>query len=50
MSEALLLAIDLGILGLQTILFEPSGTIVAAAEYPIHTPHPGWAEQHLTEW
>jgi len=52
MNDPLLLAIDLGTSACKTILFEPDGTIVASAtaEYPIHTPHPGWAEQHPEEW
>ena len=52
MSEALLLAIDLGTSACKTILFKPSGTLVASAtaEYPIHTPYPGWAEQQPAEW
>jgi len=52
MTEPLLLATDLGTSACKTVLFEPDGTIVASAtaEYPIHTPHPGWAEQHPDEW
>jgi xylulokinase len=50
--EPLLLATDLGTSACKTVLFEPDGTIVASAtaEYAIHTPHAGWAEQHPEEW
>ncbi|MEA3344655.1 MAG: FGGY family carbohydrate kinase [Chloroflexota bacterium] len=51
MAESLL-AIDLGTSACKTVLFEPDGSIVASAtaEYPIYTPHPGWAEQNPEEW
>jgi len=46
MSEPLLLGTDLGTSACKTVLFERDGAIVASAttEYPIHIPHPGWAE------
>lgn len=52
MRAPLLLAVDLGTSACKTVLFEPDGAIVALAtsEYPIHAPHPGWAEQHPEEW
>jgi xylulokinase len=52
MRGPLLLALDLGTSACKTVLFEPDGAIVASAtaEYPIHTPYPGWAEQHPDEW
>jgi xylulokinase len=47
-----LLGIDLGTSSVRAGLVTPSGDIVgtAAAEYPILTPRPGWAEQDPTVW
>jgi xylulokinase len=48
----MLLGIDLGTSSLKTILMDADGHICAqaAANYPIHTPHPGWAEQSPEDW
>lgn len=47
-----LLGIDLGTSGVKAILIRPEGDIVglASKEYPILSPHPGWAEQDPTTW
>ena len=48
----ILMGIDLGTSSLKTILIDPSGNLLgsAAAEYPVVTPHPGWAEQNPDDW
>ncbi len=52
MAPSFLLGIDLGTSSLKTVVFEPAGKIlaVAAAEYPVDTPRPGWAEQDPELW
>ena len=49
---SLILGFDLGTTSLKTILVDAQGNIRAQAEheYPIHTPHPGWAEQDPETW
>ncbi len=41
-----LLGIDVGTTGCKAVAFDPAGKILATAyrEYPLHSPHPGWAE------
>jgi xylulokinase len=43
---------DIGTSGTKAILISESGKIVAKVmvEYPLLTPHPGWAEQHPDTW
>jgi gluconokinase len=39
--------IDIGTTGIRAVAYQPDGHHLSAAsrEYPLHTPHPGWAEQ-----
>lgn len=47
-----LIGIDLGTSGIKTVLFDERGNTVAsaAAEYPMHQPRNGWAEQTPSDW
>ncbi len=47
-----LLGIDIGTSGAKTVLCDTRGRIVAeaTAEYPVHTPRPGWSEQEPEDW
>ena len=47
-----LLGIDIGTSGTKTILCNEKGAIVAeaVAEYPVHSPRPGWTEQDPEDW
>lgn len=47
-----LLGIDLGTSGTKTVLFDTAGSPVAShtAEYPLHQPQNGWAEQDPHDW
>lgn len=47
-----LLGVDLGTSGTKTVLFNEAGQAVAnhTAEYPMHQPHNGWAEQDPEDW
>ena len=49
---AYLLGIDIGTSRAKAALVDPDGTVlgVAAADYPIAQPHPGWAEQEPEAW
>ena len=49
---AYLLGIDIGTSGTKTILCDTRGRIAAeaVAEYPVHTPKPGWSEQEPEDW
>ncbi|MBI2299320.1 MAG: xylulokinase [Armatimonadetes bacterium] len=50
---AALLGIDIGTTGTKTILLDPDGGRIVAsavAEYPLHTPRPGWTEQDPVDW
>lgn len=46
------LAYDVGTSSVKSILVDEAGTIIAAAieEYPLHMPHPGWAEQEPQDY
>ncbi len=52
MSDALLLGLDLGTTSARAVLTARDGRILAthAAEYPMDTPQPGWAEQDPDAW
>src|SRR5437879_2824069 len=41
------LGVDVGTTGARGVVFDPQGKqlYVAAADYPLRTPRPGWAEQ-----
>ncbi len=47
-----LIGIDLGTSATKTVLFSEDGNVVASAskEYPMYTPHNGWAEQNPGDW
>lgn len=47
-----LIGIDLGTSATKTVLFDENGTVIASAskEYPMYTPHNGWAEQRPEDW
>lgn len=49
---AYLVGIDVGTSGVKAIACDANGKIVAtaAAEYPLHYPRPGWAEQDPQDW
>jgi len=49
---AYLLGIDIGTSGTKTLLMDENGRTRASrtVEYPLLTPHPGWAEQHPEDW
>jgi len=49
---AILLGIDLGTSGVKVLALEDSGSILAVTSrnYPLHHPHPGWAEQDAEDW
>ncbi len=51
MSE-FLLGIDVGTTGAKAALFDLNGRLhgLGQAEYPLHHPHPGWAEQDPEDW
>lgn len=46
-----IIGLDVGTTGCKAIVFNDAGDIIgqAAREYPIHTPHPDWAEQDAEE-
>lgn len=46
------MGIDLGTSNAKTVLMDEAGHIVsmASADYPLLTPHPGWAEQNPDDW
>lgn len=47
-----LLGIDIGTSGTKTLICDHDGKVLATAvaEHPIHSPKPGWSEQHPTDW
>jgi xylulokinase len=47
-----LLGIDLGTSSVKVVIYSTAGKILGlgSAEYPILTPHPGWAEQDPEQW
>lgn len=49
---AYLLGIDVGTSGTKALLLDPRGQVKgrASADYPLHTPRPGWAEQDPEDW
>jgi xylulokinase len=52
MTSSLLMGIDLGTSSTKTVLIDPSGRVLALAarEYAVDTPRPGWAEQNPETW
>jgi len=49
---ALLLGIDIGTSATKTLLCNAKGKVLAtaSAEYPVHSPRPGWSEQDPNDW
>lgn len=47
-----LLGIDVGTTGTKAVMIDVAGHVLARSthEYPLHTPHPGWAEQNPKDW
>ena len=47
-----LLGLDVGTTGARAVAVDESGHLIseASSEYPLHTPHPGWAEQDPEDW
>jgi xylulokinase len=47
-----LLGLDLGTSGVKALLISETGRVLGRAleEYPLSTPHPGWAEQDPRDW
>ena len=48
----MLLGLDIGTSGARCVAVDPDGTVIAAAtaEYPLHSPRPGWSEQNPEDW
>lgn len=48
----LLLGLDIGTTGARAVAVDEAGAVVAeaAAEYPLASPRPGWAEQEPEDW
>ena len=51
-SEPTLVGIDVGTTGVKALAISRSGEVleIAEEEYPLSTPHPGWAEQDPEDW
>ncbi len=49
---SVLCGIDIGTSAAKTLLCTPDGKVLAtaSAEYPVHTPKPGWSEQDPEDW
>jgi len=47
-----LIGLDIGTSGARALAVRESGEVVAVAaqEYPLHTPRPGWTEQNPEDW
>lgn len=48
----IVIGLDVGTSGTKAVAVNPAGTVLASAlvEYPLHSPHPGWAEQDPADW
>ncbi|MEX0776373.1 MAG: gluconokinase [Phycisphaeraceae bacterium] len=56
MPHQLIIGLDIGTTGCKAVATDPSGRVVASGgggaaggHYPLHTPRPGWVEQHIDE-
>jgi len=49
---AYVLGLDVGTSGLKAVLLDATGATIdeATADYPLHTPRPGWTEQDADDW
>jgi sugar (pentulose or hexulose) kinase len=47
-----LIGVDLGTTGAKAVIVEADGELLATGwvEYPMHRPHPGWAENDPNDW
>ena len=52
MATGHILGVDLGTSSVKVLLATETGRVLGqgSAEYPIHRPHPGWAEQDPDDW
>ena len=52
MPAPLFIGIDVGTSSTKALLVDSSGEVLASAreEYPMHRPHPGWAENDPDDW
>lgn len=52
MRDGCLIGLDIGTGGTKGLLVRPNGSVLARAfaEYPLHTPRPGWSEQRPEDW
>jgi len=52
MRDGFLIGLDIGTGGTKGLLVSPDGSVQARAfaEYPLHTPRPGWSEQRPEDW
>lgn len=48
----ILIGVDIGTTSARAIAIDGSGTVIAdaSAEYPLHSPRPGWSEQSPEDW
>ena len=46
------IGVDVGTTGARAVAADEQGRVVAvrSADYPLHTPHPGWTEQDPEDW
>jgi xylulokinase len=46
------IGVDVGTGGVRVLAVDESGEVLAeaSAEYPLHSPHPGWSEQDPEDW
>ena len=49
---SVLLGLDVGTGGARVLAVDESGEVLSevSAEYPLHSPHPGWSEQNPEDW
>lgn len=47
MKDFIVIGLDIGTTSIKAVAFNTNGTVLNEheVEYPLHTPHPGWAEQ-----
>ncbi|MHB1253512.1 MAG: xylulokinase [Candidatus Humimicrobiaceae bacterium] len=52
MKKEYIIGTDIGTSGCKSILVDNYGNVIASAmqEYPLYTPHAGWAEQNPLDW
>jgi xylulokinase len=52
MAKKYVIGIDVGTSGCKSIIVDEAGEVISSSldEYPLYTPHPGWAEQDPDDW